>query len=52
LLSRKIKIGGAVAAAFVSFCVFMLASMAGPHQLDFLFVTGVCDVILVLLAAT
>jgi hypothetical protein len=29
----------------------MLASMAGPHQLDFLFVTGICDAILIGLAA-
>jgi hypothetical protein len=48
---RTIKVGGAVAAAFVSFCVFMLSSMAGPHQLDFLLITALCDVVLIVLAA-
>jgi len=50
-MSRKIKIGCACAAALVSFAIFMLASMAGPHQLDFLLITGVCDLLLITLAA-
>ena len=48
---RTVKVGCAVAAALVSFCIFMLASMAGPHQLDFLLITAVCDVVLIVLAA-
>ena len=48
---KTIKVGCAVAAAFISFCIFMLASMAGPHQLDFLLMTAICDGVLVMLAA-
>jgi uncharacterized membrane-anchored protein YjiN (DUF445 family) len=50
-MPRKIKVGCAFAAVLISFSIFMLASMSGPHQLDFLFITAVCDAALIGLAA-
>jgi hypothetical protein len=41
----------ATALSFMSLAIFMLASMAGPHQLDYLWVTLGCDIALVVLAA-
>lgn len=49
-IGRKIKFGIAIASAVVSFSIFELASMAGPHQLDYLGINFLCNAILVILA--
>jgi hypothetical protein len=50
-IARKVRLGLAIALAIGSLAIFMLSSMAGPHQLDYLGVTLVCDIGLVILAA-